>query len=134
RHGWRRFPPSWYAAATPTARRPMRWSPCLLRNPRSLALRLEPIAGPEDPGDQAQTQAEERQDHGEAGAQADVGDAVEAPAEATDEVHHRIEQRHGLPERRQHVDAVEAAAEEGQWRDDQQRHQLQLLEAVGPDA
>ena len=39
--------------------------------------------------------------------------------------------RHG---RRQHVDRVEGAAEEGQRRDDQHRDELQLLEALGPDA
>src|SRR5690606_41911063 len=59
---------------------------------------------------------------------------VEAPAEAADEVDHGIEQRHRLPERRQHVDRVEAAAEERERSHDQHGHELQLLEAVGPDA
>jgi hypothetical protein len=37
-------------------------------------------------------------------------------------------------ERRQHADRVEGAAEECQRRDDEQRHDLQLLETVRPDA
>jgi hypothetical protein len=64
----------------------------------------------------------------------DVGHAVEAPAEAADQVDHRVEQGDLLPERRQHVDGIEAAAQEGERRDDQRRDELQLLEAVGPDA
>ena len=60
--------------------------------------------------------------------------AEEAPAEAADQVDHRVEQRDLLPRRRQHVDRIEAAAQEGQRRDDHQWHDLQLLEAVGPDA
>jgi hypothetical protein len=62
-----------------------------------------------------------------------VGDAVEAPAEAADQIDRRVEQRDGLPDRRQHVDGIEGAAEEGERRDHQQGHQLQLLEIVGPD-
>jgi len=64
----------------------------------------------------------------------DVGHAVEAPPKAADQVDHRVGERDGLPQRRQHVDRIEAAAQEGERRDDQQRHHLQLLEAVGPDA
>ena len=60
--------------------------------------------------------------------------AVERPAQPADQVHHRVEQRHGLPRFGQHADAVERAAEEGQRRDHQQRHDLQFLEAVGPQA
>jgi putative glutathione S-transferase len=63
-----------------------------------------------------------------------AGPAEEAPAEARDQVEHRVEQRHRLPERRQHRDRVEAAAEEDQRRDHQQRHELQLLEIARPDA
>ena len=33
-----------------------------------------------------------------------IGNAVEAPAKAADEVDDRIEQRHALPEGRQHAD------------------------------
>ena len=61
-------------------------------------------------------------------------DPVEAPAETADQVYHRVEEGGGLPERWQNVDGVEAAAEEDQGRNDQERHELQLLEAVGPDA
>ena len=77
---------------------------------------------------------EERQRHAEADGDADVGDLIEAPAETADQIDHGIEQRDGAPARRQHVDRVEAAAEEGQRRHHQHRDHLQLLEPVGPDA
>src|SRR5256885_14953140 len=63
-----------------------------------------------------------------------VRHAVETPAEAADQVLHRIEQGNPLPYRRQHADRVERAAEEGERRDDHERHNLQLLEVVGPQA
>ena len=58
----------------------------------------------------------------------------ERPAEPRDQVDHRVEQRHRLPERRQHGDRVERPAEEHERRDDQQRHQLQLFEVARPDS
>ncbi len=85
-----------------------------------------------DHGSERNAQKEQR--HGQAGHHRHVGAAVEAPAEAADEIHHRVEQGRALPERRQHVDRVEGATQEGERRDDQQRHHLQLLEAIGPDA
>ena len=89
---------------------------------RDAPLILQPVAGLEDPPHGGEAQRP--------GTPAswprlmptlDVGDAVEAPAEAADQIDDRIEQRDRLPERRQHVDRIEAAAEEGQRRDDQQR-------------
>ena len=59
---------------------------------------------------------------------------VETPAEAADQVDDGIEKGDRLPERRQHVDGVKTTAEEDQGRDDEQWHELQLLETVGPDA
>jgi hypothetical protein len=56
------------------------------------------------------TGGEEQRRHAEADGDADVGDAVEAPAEAADQVDDRIEQGDGLPDRRQDLDGVEAAA------------------------
>src|SRR5690606_41734681 len=56
--------------------------------------------------------------------------AIETPAKPADQVHHRIEQRHRLPERRQHVDRVETATEKRQRRHHHQRNDLQFLEAV----
>ena len=53
--------------------------------------------------------------------------------EAADQVQHRVQQRDLLPERRQHADRIEAAAEKRERGHDQQRDELQLLEVVGPD-
>ena len=64
----------------------------------------------------------------------DVGQTEKAPAEAADQIEHRIEQRDRAPERRQYAGRIERAAEERQRRDNEQRHDLQLLEGVGPDA
>jgi len=49
-----------------------------------LVLRLQPPAGAEDPGDEAQTRQHEQQRHAEADAHLHVGDSVEGPAEAGD--------------------------------------------------
>src|SRR4051812_394583 len=73
--------------------------------------RLEAIARPEDPGHDGEADGQHQGGRREADADMDVGDAVEAPAEAADEVDDRIEQRHHLPQRRQHLDRVEAAAQ-----------------------
>src|SRR5438477_11376008 len=97
-------------------------------------LGLEPLAGLEDPGHERQRYRHEHQGHREADRDAHVGDAVEAPAEAADEVDDGVEQGNRLPEWRQHVDRIEAAAEECQRGDDEQRHELQLFESIGPDA
>ena len=97
-------------------------------------LRLESVSRLEDPPHRHQAHGQEADRHGQAQADAHVGDPVETPAEAADQVDHRVEQGDRLPERRQHIDRVEAAAEEDQRRDDEERHELQLLEALGPDA
>src|SRR5581483_7897695 len=81
-----------------------------------------------------QADGEEQQRHGYANADADVRGLEESPAEAADQINHRIEQRDFLPERRQHADRIKAAAEKSQRRDHEQWHDLQLLEAVRPDA
>src|SRR4051812_22084725 len=95
---------------------------------------LQPVAGLENPGYQAEADDEEQPRHRQAYADVHVGDLVEAPAEATHEIHHGVEERHGLPRRRQDVDRVESAAEEGERCYEEERHELQLLEAVRPDA
>ena len=66
-----------------------------------MILALEPIAGLEDPRYDGKADGEEQADHGEAGGRAHVGDVEKAPAEAADQIDHRIEQRHAPPERRQ---------------------------------
>jgi hypothetical protein len=58
----------------------------------------------------------------------------ERPAEARDQVDHRVEQADRLPGGRQHRDRVESAAQKHERRDGKQRHQLQLLEILRPDA
>src|SRR3990170_5020402 len=99
-----------------------------------LASGLDPPAGLENPPDEDQACGEEDERHAEADGDVDVGLAVKAPAEAADQIKYRVEQRDGAPDRRQHVDGIEAAAEECERRDDQQRNKLQPLEIVGPDA
>src|ERR1043165_9511125 len=105
-----------------------------ISGPPSLVLVLDAIAGSEDPRDRAEADAKEQKRHRDAYAKVHVGGFKEAPAEAADQIHDRIEQRDGLPAGWQHVNRIERAAEEGERRDDQQRHHLQLLETVGPDA
>src|SRR6185437_9486526 len=95
---------------------------------------LEPVAGLEDPADDGEADQQEDQCHDDADRDVHVGDLEEAPAEAADEIEHRIKQRDLLPQRRQYADRIEGAAEKRQRRDEQQRNDLQFLEAVRPDA
>src|SRR3546814_4900384 len=60
--------------------------------------------------------------------------AEEGPAKAADQIDDGVEQRHRLPRRGQHRQRIEGPAEEGQRIDDEQRHHLQLLETLRPDA
>ena len=80
------------------------------------------------------TQQHKDQDHGHTDANLNVGHTVKTPAQAADQVDHRVEQGDLLPERRQHVDRVKGTAEEGQRGDDHHRDDLQLLEIVSPQA
>src|SRR6185295_5520833 len=97
-------------------------------------LGLEAIACPENPphGDEAQRQEQRR--HPETDAHMHIGDLVEAPAKSAHEVDNGIEERDRLPGRREDADGVEGAAEEGQRRQDEERNELELLEAVRPEA
>ena len=95
---------------------------------------LQPVPRPEDPPDQREAQDEEPHRRREADLHAHVRGPVEAPAEAADQVDHRVEQAEGAPGIGQHVDRIERAAEEGERGDDQHRDELQLLEALRPDA
>ena len=97
-------------------------------------LRLESVPCLEDPPDRHQAYGQEENRHGEAQAYAHVGDPVETPAEAADQVDDRVEKGNRLPERWQHIDRVETTAEKDQGRDDEERHELQLLESVCPNA
>src|SRR5262249_2429007 len=116
----------------PGTRPGMTWRDWRIANHASLI--LEPIAGLEDPPDGHEAQRQEQERHAQADCHIDVRDLEEGPAESADQVDHRIEQRHRLPDRRQHADRIEAAAEEGKRRDDEQRDDLQLLETIRPDA
>src|SRR6478672_11738946 len=77
---------------------------------------------------------QEQDGHGEAQSHAHIGHSEETPAEAADQIDHRIEQRHLLPKWREHVDGIEGTTEEGERGDDEQRHDLQPFEAASPDA
>src|SRR5262249_26344337 len=72
---------------------------------------LDPVAGLEDPADRGEAERQEHERHPEAGPDAHVGDAEEAPAKPADEVNDRISERQLLPERGEHLDGVEAPAE-----------------------
>src|SRR3712207_85421 len=97
-------------------------------------LRFESVPLFEDPPHRHQAYAQEADRHGQAHADTHVGNPIEAPAEATYQVNDGIEKSGRLPERRQHFDGVKATAEEDQGRHDEEWHELQLLEAVSPDA
>src|SRR6266508_4901894 len=98
------------------------------------ALLLEPVAGLEDPRYGRQADGEEQDGHRQAEAHAHIGGLEEAPAEAADQIDNRIAQGDRLPSMMQHIHRVEGAAQKRQRRDDQQRHDLQLLESVGPES
>src|SRR5690606_2424307 len=101
---------------------------------RAPASALQPEACLEDRPDDGEAGGQEEHDHGEADGHPDIGRFVEAPAKAADEIEHGVEVTYRPPERREHVDRVEAATQEHQRRDHQERHELQLLEIVRPDA
>src|SRR5215212_5884398 len=77
-------------------------------------LRLKSVPCLEDPPHRRQAYSQKADRHGQAHADAHIGDPVEAPAETADQVDDRVEESGRLPERRQHVDGVEATAEEDQ--------------------
>src|SRR5210317_689597 len=93
----------------------------------------ELVAGLEDPPYDEQARDQERDRHAEAKPHVDVRVLVEAPAESAHEIDDGIEQADRLPDRRQHADRVERAAEEGERHDHEYRHDRELLPAIGPD-
>jgi hypothetical protein len=95
---------------------------------------LQPIAGLEEPGNDRHAEREKSKRDGHAQSDMHVGDIEEAPAESRNQIDQRVEQRDRAPERRQHVRRIKGAAEKRQRRDDQERHDLQLLEIVGPQS
>src|SRR6476659_1622833 len=97
-------------------------------------LAFQPVAGLEDPPHHSEADRQKQDGHGEAQSHAHIGHAEETPAEAADQIDHRIEQRHLLPKWREHVYGIEGTTEEGERGDDEQRHDLQPFEAVSPDA
>src|ERR1044071_10476491 len=94
---------------------------------------LEPIARLEYPPDRDEAGEQEGERHSQADRNTHIGNLEERPAEPADEIDNRIEQRDGLPSWRQHADGIEATAKKGERRDDEERDNLQLLEAVRPD-
>src|SRR3954464_3448765 len=97
-------------------------------------LGLETIARLKYPPHRNKTHRQEQRRHPKAHADMHIGDLVEAPAEAAHQVGHGIEEGHGLPDGREDAHGVEGAAEEGKRRDDEERDELELLEALGPQA
>src|SRR3546814_12960759 len=93
---------------------------------------LQPIPRPEHPENHAHAQRQEEGDRAHTDFDTHVALAEEGPAEPADQIDDGIEQRHRAPCRRQHVERIEGAAEEGQRIDDEQRDDLQLLEALRP--
>src|SRR5215468_8793723 len=81
-------------------------------------LALELVTGPEDPAHNRDAESEKPERRCSARGDGHVRDAKETPAEGADEVHHGVEQRDPLPERRQHADRIERSAEEREWRED----------------
>ncbi len=96
-------------------------------------LAFQAVAGTENRADGDQAQHHKYQGHAQAERGADVGHAVKAPAETADQVHHRVEQRDLLPQRRQDAERIKTAAEEGQRGYDQNRYDLQFFPVVRPD-
>src|SRR5437868_1874896 len=94
---------------------------------------LQPIAGFENPPNDAEADGEKSGRHCDADRNSYIGDLVKAPAKSADQVDDRIEQRHRPPDRRQDARGIETAAEERQRSNDQKRHDLQLLETVRPN-
>src|SRR6266702_5767641 len=95
---------------------------------------LEPVSGLEYPRDDQQKHRQKQRGHAEAHLDVHIGESIEAPAKSANQINDRIEQRHRPPERRQHIHRIEASAEKRERRDDQERHELQLLEAIRPYA
>src|SRR5215813_8721617 len=96
-------------------------------------LALQPIAGLEYPPNDHEAPEQERKGHPQADRDAHIGNLEKGPTEAADEINNRIEKGDSLPCRWQHADRIEAAAQERERRDDEERNDLQLLEAVRPD-
>src|SRR5215475_1530140 len=95
---------------------------------------LQPVAGAKNPADQRQAEACEQHGHRQADAHVYVGDRIETPAKTADQINDRVEQAERLPGWWQQVDGIEAAAQKGERRNDQERDHLQLLEAIRPNA
>src|SRR5512139_3043570 len=70
----------------------------------------------------------------QAGPGVGVGLADEGVAEAVDQVEHRVDARDGLPERRQRMDRIEHAGQEGERQDEEVLERRQLVVLLGPDA
>src|SRR5690348_18167643 len=87
--GWRKF--RWRCPAT------------IPEHPRS---HLEFVSGLENPPHRYHTQGKKTERRRQADVDADIRAAEETTAKAADQVQHRVEQRHLLPQRREHVDRI----------------------------
>src|SRR5262245_3764725 len=110
----RAAPVRWFGAALAS---PALWVDAFSRLWKA-RLALQPVAGLEDPPHHGKADQEKQDGHGEAHPYAHIGHSEEAPAKAAHEIDHGVEQRHILPDGRQHADRIEGAAEEGKRGDD----------------
>src|SRR5271169_6666198 len=125
---------AWWKYCTPTWRGGRSRSPTPSCKPPQLEpaeaiSSLQPVAGLEDPPHDGERAGDKRQDGGHADLDIHVGEPEKAPAEPADQIDDGVEQRDRPPERRQHVGRIKCTAEECQRRDDQERRDLQLVEA-----
>ena len=99
-----------------------------------LASSLQFIARGQHAEQQSRQRRVDRQHDRDADRQRAVGVADEAVAEAVDHVEERVEVRQPARRRRQPVDRIEGAGQEGQRRDDEIGHRRDVVELLRPDA
>ena len=71
-----------------------------------------------------QAEGEKAQGHANTYADVHIGNTVETPAKAANQINHRIEQGDLLPQWGQHIDRIERAAQECERGNDQHRNHL----------
>src|SRR4051794_8137316 len=99
-----------------------------------LLLALEPISCFKDPSYNHQRCRHKRHGHDKTNRNTNVGQPIETPSEAANQIKHGIEQGDFLPDRRQHLYRIKATAKEGQGCNDEQRYKLQFLKTISPEA
>jgi len=82
------------------------------------------VSSLKNPPYESQADDEKAKRHANTRSDMHIGNAVEAPAKAADQIHHWIEQGDLLPQGRQHIDRIERATQECKGGDDQHRNHL----------